>query len=187
MNPKHLRAILQKDRNSSSWSIREALTIRVWFFVWLFFMAWTPKPLNRWRLSLLRLFGAKITGRPFVFPSARIHVPFNLELHDGACLGPRCEIYSLGRVICREKSVVSQLVYVCGGTHDLTSQRLPLLVGDIDIGRNAFIGARAFLLPGVIIGDNAVVGACAVVSKDVPECTIVAGNPAQSVGSRKQS
>lgn len=185
MNPKLPRIVYQKDRNTSSWSLREVFVIRVWFYVWLFFMSWTPKLFNPWRLLLLRLFGAEIHGKPFVFPSARVHIPFNLALYDGACLGPRSEIYSLGKVICREKSVISQLVYICGGTHDLTSPRLPLLIGDIDIGRNVFIGARAFLLPGVIIGDDAVVGACAVVTKDVPAHSIVAGNPAHHIGIRK--
>lgn len=185
MNPKHPRAIYQKDRNTSSWSIREVLAIRIWFFVWLFLISWTPKPLNCWRIFLLRLFGAKITGHPFVFSSARIHVPFNLELRDGACLGPRSEIYSLGKIICQENSVISQQVYICGGTHDLTSPRLPLLIGDITIGRNVFIGARAFLLPGVVIGDDAVIGACAVVTKDVPSQAMVAGNPARTIGKRQ--
>lgn len=183
-HPVHLKCSYQKNRNTSSWAFREVVIIRIWFFVWLFLFSWTPKRFNRWRLFLLRCFGAKITGQPFIFSSVRIHVPFNLEVEDGACLGPRSELYNLGKIICRKRCVVSQLVYCCGGTHDLASPRQPLLIGDIEIGEGAFIGARAFILPGVILGKEAIVGACAVVTKDVAPWVVVAGNPARVIKTR---
>ena len=49
------------------------------------------------------------------------------------------------------------------------------------VGRHCFIGARAIILPGVRIGDNCVVGAGSVVTKDTPPGTIVAGNPAKVI------
>lgn len=55
-------------------------------------------------------------------------------------------------------------------------------VGKIDIRDNCFIGQQAIILPNVTIGPNAIVGAGAVVTKDVPEGTIVAGVPARPVG-----
>lgn len=175
----------QDGRADTSWSFGEALGIRVWHLVWLFLMSWTPKCLNRWRVFLFRCFGAKIHGRPFVFPSARVHVPWNVEFYRSACLGPNCTVYSLGRVILRERCVISQEAYLCGGSHDFDSRRNPLLVGDIDIGQDVFIGARAFVLPGVTIGDEAVVGAMSVVAKDVAPRQIVAGNPARVIGQRQ--
>lgn len=54
-------------------------------------------------------------------------------------------------------------------------------IGKIRIGNNVFIGANATVLPGVCIGDNSVVGANSVVTKSVPENTVVAGNPARVV------
>jgi len=54
----------------------------------------------------------------------------------------------------------------------------------IVIGRNAWIGARATLLGGARVGENAIVGAGAVVSEDVPANSIAIGNPAQIVSSR---
>lgn len=62
-------------------------------------------------------------------------------------------------------------------THDRTRQ----LYADTYIGQNCFIGARSLILPGVRIGDGAVVGAGSVVVKDVPPGCVVAGNPAQIV------
>ncbi|MDE6144954.1 MAG: sugar O-acetyltransferase, partial [Muribaculaceae bacterium] len=49
------------------------------------------------------------------------------------------------------------------------------------IGKNAWIGAGATILPGVTIGDNAIIGAASVVTKNVPADTIVAGNPAKFI------
>lgn len=54
--------------------------------------------------------------------------------------------------------------------------------GKISIGNNCFIGADAKLMPGVIIEDNCIVGAGAVVTKSVPKGSIVAGNPAVYIG-----
>lgn len=54
--------------------------------------------------------------------------------------------------------------------------------GAIEIRDNVQIGVRATILPGVVIGPDAIVGACSVVTKDVPPGTVVAGNPARVVG-----
>ncbi|OEG00111.1 acetyltransferase [Vulcanibacillus modesticaldus] len=54
-------------------------------------------------------------------------------------------------------------------------------LGDVYIGSNVMIGANTLILPGVTIGDNAIVGAGSVVTKDVPPNTFVAGNPAKHI------
>jgi virginiamycin A acetyltransferase len=56
--------------------------------------------------------------------------------------------------------------------------------GDIVIGNDVWIGAEAMILPGVAIGDGAIIGARAVVASDVPAYTIAAGNPARTVKRR---
>lgn len=177
----------QKSRATTSWPVAEAVVIRVWAGVWLLLARWTPKFLNGWRLILLRIFGAKIFGRPFVFSSARIYAPFNVELHDAACVGPNVYLYSLGRVILREGVVISHDTMLCGGGHDLTTRRLPLMIDDIEICNDVFVGTRALILPGVKIGVGAVVGAGSVVSKSVEPWQIVAGNPARRIGERSLS
>ncbi|MGG7200402.1 acyltransferase [Clostridium butyricum] len=54
-------------------------------------------------------------------------------------------------------------------------------IGKVNIGNNVFIGANSTILPNVSIGDNSIIGANSLVSKDVPENTIVAGNPAKII------
>lgn len=157
----------------------------LWDYVWLLLCSWTPKPLNPWRLLWLKAFGAKIRGTPFVHQRARIQIPWNLSLHDRACLGDRANAYSLGEIEIHEQATVAQEVYLCTGTHKLEDSALPLQTAKITIGANAFIGARAFILPGVIIGEGAVVGACSVVTRDVAPNSVVAGNPATKIKQRQ--
>lgn len=57
------------------------------------------------------------------------------------------------------------------------------LAGEIRVGNNVFIGMGALILPNVTIGNNCIVGANAVVTRNVPDCSIVAGNPARLVSS----
>lgn len=174
----------QADAYSSPWTVGTRLGGVLWAIVWLLLFRPTPKPLSPWRVLLLRLFGARVTGTPFVASSVRIKFPWNLTLEDRACLGPDAEVYNLGPCILRARSTVTQRVYLCGGSHDLSLPALPLITGTIEIGADAFVGAQALVLPGLRIGEGAVVGAGSVVTKDVEPWTIVAGNPAREIGKR---
>lgn len=174
----------QAGRTVSPWSLREKIGMGLWLAVQHTLFRFTPKPLNRWRLWLLRRFGARIEGNPFVHPAAIIKIPWQFTMMDKAALAPHAEVYNLGHVTLGPRCVVAQYTYLCGGTHDLEDPMLPLQVGDIVIGEEAFIGAKALILPGVTIGDGAVVGAGAVVSRDVPAWMICAGNPCKPIKPR---
>lgn len=171
----------QRDRYSSPWTISTRIKIGIWSFVRIFFFRPTVKKAYRYRLFLLKMFGAKITGTPFVDASAVIKMPWNLTMEDLSCIGAKTEIYNLGQVILKSKVVVAQQAYLCGGTHDFNDPEFPLITGEIEIGENTFIGARAFIMPGVHIGANSVIGACSVVAKDMPDNTICMGNPCKPV------
>jgi putative colanic acid biosynthesis acetyltransferase WcaF len=174
----------QKSPYASPWTKRERLRALLWEYCWLILCIWTPKPANRWRLFCLRLFGARLYGQPFVHQRARIAIPWNLVLHDRACLGDRANAYSLGEIEVHEHATVAQEAYLCTGTHKFNDAALPLQTAKITIGARSFIGARAFILPGVTIGAGAIVGACSVVTKDIPADSIAVGNPAKLVGKR---
>jgi len=168
----------------SPWSLRERLGIMLWSGTWTMLCSWTPKPLNPWRLLVLRCFGTKIEGVPFVHSRARIQIPWKLRLAHRACLGDRANAYTLGEITIGEGATIAQEAYLCTGTHDFSSPALPLQTTPIFVGADAFVGARALVLPGVNIGARAVIGAGAVVTKDVAANAIVAGNPARVIGTR---
>jgi len=144
----------------------------------------TPRPMNKWRLWLLKRFGCQVKGEAFVAGSARVKIPWLLTLEDKSCLGEGAEVYNLGSVTLGKRSVVAQQSYLCAGTHDLSDPVMPLVVGPIEIGADAFIGVRAVILPGIVIEPGSVIGAGAVVTKDMPAWTICAGNPCSALRSR---
>jgi acetyltransferase-like isoleucine patch superfamily enzyme len=70
-----------------------------------------------------------------------------------------------------------------GNSHDLAIDGVPRpWSAPVDIANNVWIGTGALVLPGVTVGSGAVVGAGSVVTKDVPDRTVVAGNPARVIG-----
>lgn len=73
--------------------------------------------------------------------------------------------------------------YLAFGATVLTHDMCRNLRAHTYIGQNCFIGCHAIILPGVTIGDNVVVAAGAVVTRNVPSATVVAGNPARVVRS----
>jgi putative colanic acid biosynthesis acetyltransferase WcaF len=179
--------ISQKKRGASPWSMSERLRLLAWECCWLFFCRWTPKPFWRWRNLWLRLFGAQIGKRVFVHQRARIQIPWRIKLDDQACIGDRANLYSLGLIDIGQRVTVAQEAYLCTGTHDFSDRALPLITTPITVESDAFIGARAFILPGVTIGTRAIIGACAVVTKNVPVEEIWGGNPARSLSHAKHS
>lgn len=181
----YLKTQNQTDAYSSPWSRMESIKVRLWQVTWTLLVSWLPKIFSKWHLFLLKLFGAKIVGNPFIAPSARIYAPWLLEVHHKACLGDRCEIYDLGPVYIGDRAVVAQHAYVCNGTHDLTTPDMPLLVGNLKIDNDVFIGAKAFIMPGVHIAEYSVVGAGSVVIKDTQPYDIVGGNPAKFIKKRE--
>lgn len=176
-NPLHTHQ--QETAYSSPWSRGQKLRMLLWELSWALMCRWTPKPLNAWRLMWLKWHGARIHGRPFVHQRARIAIPWNLTLHDRACLGDGAVAYSLGEIEIMPDATVAQEAYLCTGTHNFNNPVRPLQTGKIVIGKSAFVGARAFVLPGLTIGEGAVVGACSVVTKNVGANAYVAGNPAR--------
>lgn len=170
---------------SSPWTRGERWALLAWGVAWPLLAAWTPKPLNAWRLAVLRVFGARIEGVPFVHGRARIQAPWRLTLRNRACLGDGAVAYTLGEIELGEACTIAQEAYLCTGTHAFDDPNLPLQTAPVRIGAGAFIGARAFVMPGVTVGARAIVGACAVVTRDVAPGARVAGNPARPLPGRQ--
>ncbi len=179
-----MKTFRQESAYASPWTTRERIGFALWRITWLLLCRWTPKPLSPWRVLVLRVFGARVAGRPFVHQRAVIQIPWHLTLHDRACLGDGANAYSLGAIELREGCTVGQEAYLCTGTHDFSRDDLPLQTAPIVVGAHVFIGVRALVLPGVTIGDRAVIGAGAVVPRDQPPGMICAGQPCRPLRPR---
>ena len=144
-----------------------------------------PRPFHAPRAFLLKCFGARLGRNVHVANTAAIYFPWNLEAGDWVAIGERAVIYNLGMVKINGAATVSQGAHLCAGTHDFEDPATPLLTPPIEIGGQAWICADAFVGPGVRIGEGAVVGARAVVVKDVEAWSVVAGNPARFIRKRE--
>ena len=80
--------------------------------------------------------------------------------------------------------IVSQQAYLCGATHDYSDRAFPLVSAPIRVGRYAWICARATVQPGITIGDGAIAGLAAVVTRDLEPWAIYAGVPAVKIKTR---
>ena len=171
---------VKANRAETKWSRREQVLRVLWGSVLPLFLL-SPRPLWGWRRFLLRLFGASIGPGVHIYPSARITMPWNLEIGASAAVGDRAILYALGPIAIGARATISQNAHLCAGTHDISDPARPLLKPPITIGSDAWVCADAFVGPGVAVGDGAIVGARAVAMKDVPAHTIVAGNPAHQI------
>jgi putative colanic acid biosynthesis acetyltransferase WcaF len=131
------------------------------------------------------LFGARVGEHVNVYPSTHLYMPWNVEIGDWTALGEDVFVYSLGRVTIGRSVTLSYRAHVCAGTHDLNDPKLPLRKPPVTIEDGVWVGTEAFIGPGVRVGRGAVVGARAVVVKDVAPLDIVAGNPARPVSRRR--
>lgn len=129
----------------------------------------------------------KSCGRGVVIES-RAHIPFDkVEIGNNSGIGYNAR---LGAVIMGDDVMMGPDVIILSRDHFFDSRLSPMrLQGETDdtpvvISDDVWIGARAIILPGVHIGRGSIVGAGAVVSKDVPEYAIVAGNPARIIKKR---
>lgn len=176
---------LDLTKSEPGWTPQTKVRRAIWNTTWLLLFRPTPKRLgNRFRLFLLKMFGAKIHGRPQVSASCRILLPWELELGHLSSIGKDVEIYNFGKVTIGPMSVVSQYSYLCTGTHDYTHPHMPLIWQPITIGSECWIAAGVFVAPGVVIGDGTVVGAYSVVTKSLPAWQVCAGNPCKIIKER---
>jgi acetyltransferase-like isoleucine patch superfamily enzyme len=115
---------------------------------------------------------------------APLHINLGIFTHMGknVFINHDCTFLDIGGITIEDDVLIGPKVSLITESHPLSpAERRALIVKPIVIKRNAWIGAGATILPGVTVGENAVVAAGAVVNKDVPDNTVVAGVPAKVI------
>lgn len=117
-----------------------------------------------------------------VFTPLYINYGKHITIGQNVFVNFDCTFLALGGITIEDDVLIGPKVSLITESHPLDPEQRKGLIGKpIHIKKNAWIGANATILPGVTIGENAVVAAGAVVSKDVPDNTIVGGIPAKFI------
>lgn len=104
--------------------------------------------------------------------------PHKVKIGKRVIVMPGCLMMSAGGITIDDDAQIAANVQLISNNHDLYERQI-ITCKPVHIGRRAWIGAGATILPGVTVGENAVVGAGSVVTHDVAPDTIVVGNPAK--------
>lgn len=133
---------------------------------------------------LSQITGAQIDESVAVFTPLYTNYGKNTKIGKNVFINFDCVFLDLGGITIEDNVLIAPKVSLLSEGHPVSPyERQSLVPGFINIRKNAWIGAGATILPGVTIGENAVVAAGAVVSKDVPDNTIVGGVPAKIIKS----
>jgi len=140
-----------------------------------------PEEINN---LLGKITGSDIDKTVAVFTPLYINYGRNMKIGRNVFINFDCTFLDLGGIIIEDNVMIAPKVSLLSEGHPVSAdERHTLVPGKIHIKRNAWIGANATILPGVIIGENSIVAAGAVVSKNVPDNTIVGGIPAKIIKS----
>lgn len=131
---------------------------------------------------LSELFGYQVPSSFRVFPPFYTDFGKNITVGEGVFINACCHFQDHGGVIIGDGCQIGHNVVFATLNHGLPpEERQTTYPAPIVLGRNVWVGSNATILPGMTIGDNAVVGAGAVVTKDVEANTIVGGVPAKLI------
>lgn len=139
---------------------------------------------RKYRVLLVRLFGAKIDWNVSLHPTVTIDYPWNLEMKDRSSLGEHCWAYAMASISIGKLSCIGKDVYLLTGSHDIEKNTFDLVTKPIVIGDGCWIATASTVLPNVTIGDYSVIGANSVVCKNVDSYCVVGGNPAKFIKKR---
>lgn len=132
---------------------------------------------------------ARLFGKP-VDPSFRVFPPFytdfgkNITVGKNVFINACCHFQDQGGITLGDNCLVGHNVVFATLNHGFApEERQSMLPAPIVVGRNVWIGSNSTILQGVTIGDNSIIAAGSVVTKDVPANAIVAGVPARLIRS----
>jgi len=149
----------------------------------LHFVGYVPS--HHFRRFFYRLFGIKIGKGSTIHTGARFYNPRNIQIGEDSIIGEGAVLDGRDKLTVGDHVDIASEVMIYNSEHDVQSIDFRAIKKPVVIEDYVFIGPRAIILPGVRINKGAVVGAGAVVTRDVEEYSIVGGVPAEKIGERK--
>lgn len=142
-------------------------------------------PSHRLRLTFYRMMmGFRIGSNSYIFMDAWFDTPGKFKIGDNSVVNQKCRLDNRGGLTIGNKVSVSSEVCILTADHDPASPEFAGRLAPVVLEDYTFVGTRAIIMPGVTIHRGAVVAAGAVVTKDVPAFTVVAGIPARPIKER---
>ena len=162
--------------------------LRVWLilhgFKWYTLGMIGKLPSHLVRNFLYKSLGLKLGLRAVIYGGAEIRRPEWIKIGKGSIIGNGAILDGRMGIYIGENVNMSSGVWIWTVQHDYKDPFFKDVGGKVEIGNNAWISCRVTILPGVKIGEGAVVAAGAVVTKDVEAFTVVGGVPAKKIGER---
>lgn len=158
----------------SLWNVikRVVKTYRDGFLLKYMMNSWLLSPISPRKLRpwVLRKIGCKVGKDVFIGDSVKV----DSGHADLIYIGDHAHITGGCRLLCHQRDLSN---YYVGND----AAKLPYRLGEIHIGKGCMIGMESMIMPGVTIGEGAIVGAFSLVTKDIPAWTIATGRPAKVV------
>ncbi|MDQ6946153.1 MAG: hypothetical protein M3256_07730 [Actinomycetota bacterium] len=139
---------------------------------------------NSARIEFWNRLGCSLDVGCYISPLVGILAGTEVSVGRGSALLGRIEIAAWGAVTIGSNVLVNKGSHFLTGSHDIDDAEFSGIVRPIVISDQVWIAQGAIILPGVQVGEGAVVGAYAVVGSDVPARTVVVGNPATPIRKR---
>ena len=146
---------------------------------------WLPS--KTLRNVLIRLCGVKASKNVKFYPGFTVRNPKGLLIEDGVNIGPKCLLDARKGLVIRKNAVIAYEAIIWSLNHDYNDENFCGKGAQTEIGEYAWICSRSIILPGIKVGEGAVVASGAVVTKDVPPYAIVGGVPAKIIGHRDKN
>jgi putative colanic acid biosynthesis acetyltransferase WcaF len=144
-----------------------------------------PRPFFKWRNKIYGIFGAKIGKGVRISNSAKLYYPWNISIGDYCWIGDNCNLYSIDKIEIGNNVALAHNIFISTASHDTNSITFETIRKPVKICDEVWIASNAFISMGVTINRGVVIGACAVVTKDMPEGYICLGFPAKPIKLRK--
>lgn len=149
----------------------------------LYLVGWCP--LGFIRMFFYMAFGVTVGSNSIINMRARIYDPRNISIGEDSIIGEGATLDGRAPLTIGNHVDIASEVMIYNSEHDIHDESFKAIEAPVVIEDYVFIGPRAIILPGVTIKQGAVIGAGAVVTKDVASNSIVGGVPAKVIGERK--